>query len=175
MNNGKFTIEVRTLDGSDKCLKKLDSTKYLDTVTIRARYKIMLKKNKLFFLPISFLMLITSNILGSSVKASSLGVDIYCVMRNGGNTHEASWKAAYQSIKNERGGLFKISPRQAAAIIVQSVVREPEKHKNCVAYLGDLYPADIKADSKDNDEGLRESEIPQESNNNDYIKDRYSY
>ena len=100
----------------------------------------MTKVKKLLALPISFFVIATANFIGSTANANSMGVDIYCVMRSGGNSHETSWKAAYHSIKTERGGLFKTSPRQAATIIVESVVGEPDKYKNCVGFLGDLFP-----------------------------------
>ena len=67
------------------------------------------------------------------------GADIYCFMRNGGNTHEPSWEAAYQFIKSKKQGLFKTSPKQAASLIVEEVVQDPEKYSDCINYLGDLY------------------------------------
>ena len=109
------------------------------------------KQQKLFFLPLSILTLTFTSLLGSHVYAGAQGVDIYCVMREGGNDHDSSWAAAYQSLKNERGGIFKISPRQAATIIVQQVVGAPDKYENCIEYLGELYPKDgtlPKIDSK---------------------------
>ena len=63
-------------------------------------------------------------------------------MRNGGNTHEPSWEAAYQFIKNKKQGLFKTSPKQAASLIVEEVVQDPTKYENCINYLGDLYTSD---------------------------------
>ena len=52
------------------------------------------------FLPISIICLICSTTLGLKVNgAVTNGADIYCFMRNGGNTHEPSWEAAYQFIK----------------------------------------------------------------------------
>ena len=48
-------------------------------------------------------------------------------MRDGGNEHESSWEAAYTYIKKQKGGFFKVSPKQAAAQIVETVVREQRK------------------------------------------------
>ena len=36
-------------------------------------------------------------------------------MRDGGNDHESSWDAAYSYIKKQKGGFFKVSPKNAAA------------------------------------------------------------
>ena len=44
--------------------------------------------------------------------------------------------------------LFKISPRQAATIIVQQVVGGNEKYSDCVEYLGDLYPKNIQKNAR---------------------------
>ena len=63
-------------------------------------------------------------------------------MRNGVNTHEPSWEAAYQFIKNKKQGVFKTSPRQAASLIVEEVVQDPIKYEDCINYLGDLYTGD---------------------------------
>ena len=61
-------------------------------------------------------------------------------MRDGGNDHESSWEAAYSYIKRQKGGFFKTSPNQAAAQIIETVVREKDKFSNCVEYLDKLYP-----------------------------------
>jgi len=76
----------------------------------------------------------------SKVNASSFGAEIFCTMRDGGNDHESSWDAAYSYIKKQKGGLFKISPKNAAAQITETVVREREKFKYCVQYLDQLHP-----------------------------------
>ena len=69
-------------------------------------------QKNLFLLPLSIAVLTISSVFGNTAaKAGSAAVDIYCVMRNGGNDHHSSWQAAYQAIKSERGGLFKISPK----------------------------------------------------------------
>ena len=95
------------------------------------------------FLPISIICLVCSSTLGLKINAAvTNGADIYCFMRNGGNTHEASWEAAYQFIKNKKQGLFKTSPKQAASLIVEEVVQDPTKYEDCISYLGDLYTGD---------------------------------
>ena len=92
------------------------------------------------FLPISIIFLVCSATLGLKTNAAvTNGADIYCFMRKGGNTHEPSWQAAYQFIKSKQPGLFKTSPKQAATLIVEEVVRDPIKYENCIRYLGDLY------------------------------------
>ena len=76
----------------------------------------------------------------SRVNASSFGAEIFCTMRDGGNDHESSWKAAYSYMKKQKGGLFKIKPNTAASQIVETVVREREKYSYCVEYLDNLHP-----------------------------------
>ena len=46
------------------------------------------------------------------VNAGSFGAEIFCTMRDGGNDHESSWDAAYTYIKKQKGGIFKVSPKQ---------------------------------------------------------------
>ena len=74
------------------------------------------------------------------VNAGSFGAEIFCTMRDGGNDHESSWDAAYTYIKKQKGGFFKVSPKQAAAQITESVIREREKYSYCVEYLDNLHP-----------------------------------
>jgi len=62
----------------------------------------------------------------SKVNASSFGAEIFCTMRDGGNDHESSWEAAYTYIKKQKGGFFKVSPKNAAAQITETVIREKE-------------------------------------------------
>ena len=91
-------------------------------------------------LPISIICLLCSSSFGLKINAAvTNGADIYCFMRNGGNTHEPSWEAAYEFIKNKKQGLFKTSPKQAASLIVEEVVQDPTKYEDCINYLGDLY------------------------------------
>ena len=61
-------------------------------------------------------------------------------MRDGGNDHESSWEAAYTYIKKQKGGLFKVSPKNAASQITETVIREREKFSYCVEYLDNLHP-----------------------------------
>jgi len=94
-------------------------------------------------LPISLICLVCGSTLGLKINAAvTNGADIYCFMRNGGNSHEPSWEAAYQFIKNKKQGLFKTSPKQAASLIVEEVVQDPTKYEDCINYLGDLYSGD---------------------------------
>ena len=76
----------------------------------------------------------------SKVNASSFGAEIFCTMRDGGNDHESSWDAAYTYIKKQKGGIFKVSPKQAASQITETVIREREKFSYCVEYLDNLHP-----------------------------------
>ena len=76
----------------------------------------------------------------AKVNASSFGAEIFCTMRDGGNDHESSWDAAYTYIKKQKGGFFKVSPKNAAAQITETVIREKEKFSYCVEYLDNLHP-----------------------------------
>ena len=76
----------------------------------------------------------------SKVNAGSFGAEIFCTMRDGGNDHESSWEAAYTYIKKQKGGFFKVSPKQAAAQITESVIRDRENFSYCVEYLDNLHP-----------------------------------
>jgi|TARA_E500000178_G_scaffold139886_1_gene139520 hypothetical protein len=98
-------------------------------------------------------------------EAGDKGAEIYCFMRKTGNSHNVSWKAAYERIKRQGNGLFKTSPKHAAVMMTESVVTEQDKFQDCGKYLGALYSGSETA-GKDFDAGLSES-------NND--TDRYSY
>ena len=76
----------------------------------------------------------------SKVNASAFGAEIFCSMRDGGNDHESSWEAAYTYIKKQKGGFFKVSPKNAASQITETVIREREKFSYCVEYLDNLHP-----------------------------------
>ena len=76
----------------------------------------------------------------AKVHAGSFGAEIFCTMRDGGNDHESSWDAAYTYIKKQKGGIFKVSPKQAAAQITESVIRDRETFSYCVEYLDQLHP-----------------------------------
>ena len=85
--------------------------------------------------------LLTPFVLATSkVNAGSFGAEIFCTMRDGGNDHESSWDAAYTYIKKQKGGFFKVSPKQAAAQITESVIRDRENFSYCVEYLDNLHP-----------------------------------
>ena len=96
------------------------------------------KNKKLISLSLGvFTLLILNN---AKVNASSFGAEIFCTMRDGGNDHESSWDAAYTYIKKQKGGFFKVSPKNAAAQITETVIREKEKFSYCVEYLDNLHP-----------------------------------
>ena len=96
------------------------------------------KENKQILLLLGvFTLLILTN---TKVNASSFGAEIFCTMRDGGNDHESSWDAAYTYIKKQKGGFFKVSPKNAAAQITETVIRDREKFSYCVEYLDNLHP-----------------------------------
>ena len=109
------------------------------------------KQKKIIFLTFGIftpLMLTTSK-----VNASTFGAEIFCTMRDGGNDHESSWEAAYTYIKKQKGGIFKVSPKQAASQITETVIRESEKFRYYVEYLDNLHPnrkleRDLQKDEK---------------------------
>ena len=122
--------------------------------------------------------------------SGGFGAEIFCTMRDGGNEHESSWEAAYTYIKKQKGGFFKVSPKQAAAQIIETVVREREKFSYCVEYLDKLNPnrkleRDLKKESqrieKENAEKAEKRKRLQkelEETDQEYSKetfDRYSY
>ena len=95
-------------------------------------------KKKIIFLAIGGLFPLT--IQTSKVSAGSFGAEIFCSMRDGGNDHESSWDAAYTYIKKQKGGIFKVSPKQASAQITESVIRDKDSFSYCVQYLDQLHP-----------------------------------
>ena len=111
-------------------------------------------------------------------------------MRDGGNDHENSWDAAYTYIKKQKGGFFKVSPKQAAAQITESVIRDRATFSYCVEYLDKLHPnrklirdlqkekdrKEKEAQEKENKRKRLEKEL--EETNEDYSEEtieRYSY
>ena len=127
------------------------------------------KQKKQIFLFLGILNLLT--ITTSKVNAGTFGAEIFCSMRDGGNDHESSWDAAYSYIKKQKGGIFKVSPKQAASQITESVIREKDSFSYCVEYLDKLHP---------NRKLLRElqKEKELEEANDDFSEetiDRYSY
>ena len=130
-------------------------------------------------------------LLTHKVNASSFGAEIFCTMRDGGNDHESSWDAAYTYIKKQKGGIFKVSPKQAAAQITETVIREREKFSFCIEYLDNLHPnrkliRDIEIEEKRKEKEAKEREKKRkrlekelvETNNDEFTDetiDRYSY
>ena len=88
-------------------------------------------KHKKFTL-LTTVILTPLTITVSKVNASTFGAEIFCTMRDGGNDHESSWEAAYTYIKKQKGGIFKVSPKQAASQITESVIRDKETFSYCV-------------------------------------------
>ena len=115
----------------------------------------------------------------SNANASSFGAEIFCTMREGGNDHESSWEAAYSYIKRQKGGIFKTSPNQAAAQIVETVIRERDKFSYCVEYLNKLHPdRKLQLEKNRKEKRLKKEEImkeKKEQNFNEDSFDRYSY
>jgi hypothetical protein len=115
----------------------------------------------------------------SEVNASSFGADIFCTMRDGGNDHESSWQAAYSYIKKQKGGLFKVSPKNAAAQITETVIREGEKFSYCVEYLDNLHPnRKLEQEVKNRERKRKRLEKELEEANEEFTDDdieRYSY
>ena len=145
-----------------------------------------IKDLKIFLLILG--SLINFSLLTPKVTAGSFGAEIFCTMRDGGNDHESSWEAAYSYIKRQKGGFFKTSPNQAAAQIIETVVREKDKFSNCVEYLDKLYPdrelqRKLKRDEKEKEalyKKNRKTEIKdliEEDNKSIYEQsfDRYDY
>ena len=145
-------------------------------------------KKKLIFLTLG----ITSPIALQTLKvnAGSFGAEIFCTMRDGGNDHESSWEAAYTYIKKQKGGIFKVSPKQAAAQITESVIRDNETFSYCVEYLDKLHPnrkliRDLEKEEEKKEKELQERENKRkrlekelEETNEEYTEetlDRYSY
>ena len=111
-------------------------------------------------------------------------------MRDGGNDHESSWDAAYTYIKKQKGGLFKVSPKNAAAQITETVIREREKFSYCVEYLDNLHPnrklirdlekekerEEKEAQDRENNRKRFEEELEENSDEfTDETLQRYSY
>tara|TARA_B100000212_G_scaffold88221_1_gene64547 strand:- start:72 stop:521 length:450 start_codon:yes stop_codon:yes gene_type:complete len=146
-----------------------------------------IKDLKIFFLLLGFLT--PFSFLSPKVYAGSFGAEIFCTMRDGGNDHESSWEAAYSYIKQQKGGFFKTSPKQAAAQIIETVVREKDKFSGCVEYLDKLYPdrelqrklkkeekeKKIEAIEKDNRQRKIEDLIEEDKSLLEESFDRYDY
>ena len=114
------------------------------------------------------------------VNANTFGAQIFCTMRDSGNDHRSSWEAAYSYIKQQKGGLFKVSPKRAASQITESVIRESEKFSYCIEYLDNLYPdrkliQDLKKEEKRKEKELEETNEEFSQEFTDETLDRYSY
>ena len=154
------------------------------------------KQKKLILLILGVFTPFTFNT--ANVHASSFGAEIFCTMRDGGNDHESSWDAAYSYMKKQKGGLFKVSPKNAASQITETVIREKDKFSYCVEYLDNLHPnrqliRDLEKEEKRKEKEAQEIEerkkrlekeleetnekISEEINEefNDETLDRYSY
>jgi len=145
-------------------------------------------KKELIFITLGIISPLSLHTL--KVNAGSFGAEIFCTMRDGGNDHESSWDAAYTYIKKQKGGLFKVSPKQAAAQITESVIRDRENFSYCVEYLDALHPnrqleRDIQKEAKRKEKEARDRENKrkklekelEETNEefSDEILERYSY
>jgi len=106
----------------------------------------------------------------SRVNASSFGAEIFCTLRDGGNDHESSWDAAYTYIKKQKGGFFKVSPKNAAAQITETVIREREKISYCVEYLDNLHPNRKLIRDLEKEEKRKEKEAKDRENKRKRLK-----
>ena len=120
------------------------------------------KKKKLITLTLGIFTPLTFT--ASKVNAGSFGAEIFCTMRDGGNDHESSWEAAYTYIKKQKGGFFKISPKNAAAQITETVIREREKFNYCVEYLDNLHPNRKLIRELEKEEEKKEKELQEKEN-----------
>ena len=100
-------------------------------------------------------------------EAADKGAQVYCFMRDAGNSHDVSWKAAYERIKRQGNSLFKTSPKHAAVMVTESVVDGGDKYKSCGKYLGALYAGPETATQRNKLDTNIDSE--------DTDDDRYSY
>ena len=140
----------------------------------------MKKFNKQKFILLTFGIFTSLTITPSRVNANTFGAEIFCNMRDGGNDHESSWEAAYTYIKQQKGGIFKVSPTRAASQITETVIRESEKFSYCVEYLDNLYPdrkliQDLKKEEKRKEKKLEETNEEFSQEFTDETLDRYSY
>jgi len=145
-------------------------------------------KKELIFITLGVITPLSIHTL--NVNAGSFGAEIFCTMRDGGNDHESSWDAAYTYIKKQKGGIFKVSPKQAAAQITESVIRDRENFSYCVEYLDKLHPnrklirdlekeekrKKIEEQDRENKRQRLEKELEETNNKiSDDTLDRYSY
>ena len=131
------------------------------------------QKKQLFLI---FFILTPLALTTLKVNANSFAAEIFCTMRDGGNDHESSWEAAYTYVKKQKGGVFKVSPKQAASQITESVIRDRETFSYCVEYLDKLHPNRKLLRDLQKEEERKEKEL--EEANEDFSEDtieRYSY
>ena len=137
----------------------------------------MANLKSLSLLPITAIGIICSHFINPPVKAGSddignKGANVYCFMRNSGNSHKVSWNASYEIIKRQKSSLFKTSPKHAAVMIIETVVSNPDEYQNCGNFLGDLFsPQDLDAVSTEIPTAEELDELPSERKKGD----RYSY
>ena len=134
-------------------------------------------KKELIFITLGVITPLSIHTL--NVNAGSFGAEIFCTMRDGGNDHESSWEAAYTYIKKQKGGIFKVSPKQAASQITESVIREREKYNYCVEFLDNLHPnrklqRELQKEAKRKEKLEKELEEANEDFSEETIE-RYSY
>ena len=121
------------------------------------------KQKKLILLTLGIFTPLTIGI--SKVSASTFGAEIFCTMRDGGNDHNSSWEAAYTYIKQQKGGIFKVSPKRAASQITETVIRESEKFSYCVEFLNNLYPnRKLERELQKEEERMEKEEKKREDN-----------
>ena len=120
-------------------------------------------KKKLIFLTLG--VIFPLSLQTSKVNAGSFGAEIFCTMRNGGNDHESSWDAAYTYIKKQKGGFFEVSPKQAAAQITESVIRDSEGLSYCIEYLDKLHPNRKLIRDLQKEKERKEKETQEKENN----------
>ena len=131
------------------------------------------KKKQIFLIGSIFTPLALTT---STVNAGTFGAEIFCTMRDGGNDHESSWEAAYTYIKKQKGGIFKVSPKQAASQITETVIREREKFSYCVEYLDKLHPNRKLLRELKKEEERKEKELEEANKEfSDETIERYSY
>ncbi len=127
-----------------------------------------LKKKKI--IPLALGIFAPLTLITPKVNAGAFGAEIFCTMRDGGNDHESSWDAAYTYIKKQKGGLFKVSPKNAAAQITETVIREREKFSYCIEYLDNLHPNRKLIRDLEKEEKRKEKEAKDRENKRKRLK-----
>ena len=125
-------------------------------------------KKELIFITLGVITPLSLHTL--KVNAGSFGAEIFCTMRDGGNDHESSWDAAYTYIKKQKGGIFKVSPKQAAAQITESVIRDRDTFSYCIEYLDQLHPNRKLIRDLEKEEKRKEKEAKNRENKRKKLK-----